>query len=62
MMIKEIVDTIFIPIKKYKDWKPPSKLSKILWSIFGIIAPIVFILLLIYVGPIGYNFIVDLIA
>ncbi|MFX1566873.1 MAG: cation transporter [Promethearchaeota archaeon] len=47
---------------KYKDWKPPSKLSKILWGLFGIFALIVFILLLIYVGPIVYNFIVDLIA
>lgn len=47
---------------KYKDWKSPSKLSKILWGLLGIITPIVFILLLIYVGPLVYNFIVDIIA
>ena len=47
--------------RKYKDWKPPSRLSKRVWGLFGIIAPIILILLIIYVGPIIYDFIINLI-
>jgi len=45
--------------KKYKDWKPPSTKVKALWGIFGILVPIILILLVIFVGPIIYNFITN---
>ncbi len=47
--------------RKYKDWKPPSRLSKVVWSLFGILVPIILILLIIFVGPIIYDFIINLI-
>ncbi len=48
--------------KKYKDWKPPSTIVRVLWCIFGILTPIILIILTIFVGPIIYNFIIDLIG
>jgi hypothetical protein len=47
--------------KKYKDWKPPIKIIKVLWVLFGILIFVGSILILIYVGPIIYDFIVNLI-
>ena len=47
--------------EKYRDWKPPSRVSKILWTIFGISTPIILILLLIFIGPIIYNLILNFI-
>jgi len=45
--------------KKYRDWKPPSKKVKILWGLLSVIFPIVIILLLIFVGPTVYDFIIN---
>ncbi|MFW9939486.1 MAG: cation transporter [Candidatus Thorarchaeota archaeon] len=47
--------------KKYKEWKPPSKRTKVLWGIFGVIIPILLVLLVIFIGPLIYNFCINLI-
>ncbi len=47
--------------KKYKNWKPPSRFSKLIWILIGIVVPITLILFAIYVGPIIYDFIINLI-
>jgi len=44
---------------KYQDWRPPRKIIKILWLLLGFGLPIIIILLLIFVGPNLYNFIID---
>lgn len=46
---------------KYKNWKPPSRFSKLIWILIGIVVPITLILFEIYVGPIIYDFIINLI-
>jgi len=47
--------------KKYRDWKPPSTKIKVLWGLFGVLIPIILVLLIIFVGPIIYEFIINLI-
>lgn len=42
--------------KKYKDWKPPSTKAKVLWGLFGILVTIILLLLVIFIGPIIYDF------
>jgi hypothetical protein len=44
--------------KKYQEWKQPRKIIKILWFLLGFGLPIIIILLLIFVGPNLYNFII----
>jgi len=47
--------------KKYKDWKPPTIKVKVLWALFGVLSLILLVLLIIFVGPIIYDFIINLI-
>ena len=58
--ISQEIDRISKNERKYKDWKPPSRVSKIAWKLLGIITPIILILLIIYIGPIIYDFIINL--
>ena len=47
--------------EKYKHWKPPTKMIKLVWTVFGILIFVGLILMLIYIGPRVYDFIVNLI-
>lgn len=55
------IDRVSRNKKKFKNWRPPSRFSKVVWLLFGIFVPILLTLLIIYVGPNIYNFIVNLI-
>jgi len=47
-------------MKKYKNWKPTTKIIKYLWGVLGVSMLIVIIFLLIFIGPILYDFIISL--
>ena len=47
--------------KKYKDWKPLSTISKVIWGLFGFLLLIISVMLTIFIGPIIYDFIINLI-
>lgn len=48
-------------IQKYKDWEPATKTVKIAWIIFGIFIFMGLLLIVIFIGPMIYNWILRLI-
>ncbi len=59
--LSQEIDRVSRNKKKFKNWRPPSRFSKVVWLLFGIFVPILLTLLIIYVGPNIYNFIINLI-
>ncbi len=55
------IDRVSRNKKKFKNWKPPSRLSKVVWLLFGVFVSIILLFLIIYIGPIIYDFIINLI-
>ncbi|MFX1501714.1 MAG: hypothetical protein ACFFDH_12180 [Promethearchaeota archaeon] len=47
--------------KKFKNWEPPTKNVRVFWCLFGVLIPIILVLLSVFVGPILYNYIINLI-